>query len=267
MVAMGTFSHNPAKSTTAKLPLLPVRFRVGGRRMRKLHPRNARVLPLLLTMFLILGCTSARHRESPTNIIGNLKFRDSSTQDRFADTYRSASLYEDFRTVLLADAIAMDQEYRRGYVEMLRKAYLLSDSDVQSMQQDQGKDFSGSMSLLLFLFGGTNRPIPLGQPTSQWKVLLQDDDGQVLAPATIEKLKPENPTYRYLSSYFYGLDRWAEAFKVSFPKLDKVLLRQRIGNKPIELIVTGLQGTVRMTWQYPRVVYGRGPSPATQSSN
>ncbi len=87
-----------------------------------------------------------------------------------------------------------------------------------------------------------------------------------MTPATIEKLRPESPTYQYLSLYFYGMDRWAQAFKISFPKLNKTLLGQRIGSKPLELVVTGLAGTVRLVWQDPRVFYGSPNPPSSVPS-
>ncbi len=248
MIAMGTFSHNPVKSTTGNAGSRPARLRAAG---------WMALGALALLIASGAGCSSARTRESPSNIIGNLRFRDSDTEARFSRTYRSGSLYQDFRTVLLVDSIAMDMEYRRGYVAMMRKTYLLSDSDSATMMIEQDKDFGSNFSLLVFLYGGSNRPIPLGEQTSPWKVLLQDDDGQFLTPVTIERLRPENATYQYLSLYFYGLDRWSQAFKVSFAKLDKTLLHQTIGSKPIELIVTGLAGTVRLVWKDARVFYAR----------
>jgi hypothetical protein len=249
---MGTISHNPGKSTT------------GARaRLRLCACARAAVLGALVALVALgAGCSSARKRTDPATISGNLRFRDEETVRRFAKSYRSASLYQDFRTVLLADAIAMDQPYRRGFVQMVGKTYLLSDADMEAMARAQETEFAGTISFLVFLYGGSNRPIPLGDAASAWRVLLQDDDGQVLAPATIEKLRLESPAYQYLNLYFYGLDRWSQAFKVSFPKLDKTLLGQRLGRQPVTLIVTGLSGTVRMIWADPSVFYGSPAEPA-----
>lgn len=249
---MGTLSHNPAKSTTG-----------GARRGAGLR-RVARcgVLAALVALLAVgAGCTSARRRDDPSSIIGNLRYRDSGTEARFAKTYRSGSLYQDYRTVLLVDAVAMDLEYRRDYVAMLKKTYLLSDADTEGMLRAEDVDFDGTFSFLVFLYGGSNRPIPLGEPVSPWKVLLQDDDGQTLLPLSIERLRPENPNTRYLSLYFYGLDRWSQAFKISFPKLDKSTLRQPLGQHAIELIVTGIDGAVRLRWPDPREFY-RQPAAA-----
>ena len=247
MIAMETLSHNPVKSTTGS---------AGYRRALRCVAGRMALGAFALLIAVGAGCSTARNRESPSNIVGNLRFRDSDTEARFSRTYRSGSLYQDFRTALLVDAIAMDLEYRRGYVSMMRKTYLLSDGDTAAMWKQQEQDFDSSMALLVFVYGGDNRPVPLGEQVSPWKVLLQDDDGQLLTPGTIERLRPENSTFQYLSLYFYGLDRWSQAFKISFPKLNKVVLRQAVGKKPIELVVTGLPGTVRLVWQDPRVFYG-----------
>jgi hypothetical protein len=253
---MGTISHKPAKITTEAT--MDTRFSFA-------FPRRALLgIALALAVIAATACTSARKREQPTNLLGNLRFRDSATEQRFAASYRSGSLYQDFRTVLIADAVAMDVEYRRGFVEMLRKTYLLSDADAAAAQREQITEFDGCMCLLLFLYGGNNRPIPLGDVTAEWKVLLQDDDGQFLTSLAIERLRPENPTYRYLSLYFYGLDRWSQAFKVSFPKLNKSLLGQPIGTKPVELVITGMAGTVRLSWANPGIFYR--PIPVTEGA-
>jgi hypothetical protein len=201
------------------------------------------------------ACTSARKREDPTNIVGNLRFRDTDTQTRFAHSYRSAALYQDFRTALLADALAMDLSFRAGYVATMQKNFMLTDFDTANLRRDEDAEFDGNITLLVFLFGGNNRPIPLGDATSPWKVLLEDDDGQTLVPSVIEKLRPENPMYQYLSMYFYGLDRWSQAFKISFPKLDKSALHQAVGTHPVELIITGLAGTTRMQWRDTAMFY------------
>ena len=250
---METISHNPGKSTTSGSP--SARFCAPA--------RAAAVAALAMLIALGVGCSTARRRSEPTNLVANLRFHDAATERRFARSYRSASLYEDFRTVLLADAIAMDPSYRRGFVQMVSKSYLLSDADAQAMEREQQAEFASNMSLLVFLYGGNNRPIPLGQAESPWRVLLQDDDGQILAPAAIERLRPDSPTYRYLSMYFDGLDRWSQAFKISFPKMDKVTLGLPTGKQPITLIVTGLAGTARMVWSDPSVFYG-APAPAAQ---
>jgi hypothetical protein len=259
MIAMGTIIHNPRKSTTGAHPRAFA------------FARAAALAAVLALVIVCVGCSSARKREDPTNIVGNLRFRDSATERQFAQSYRSGSLYQDFRTVLLADAIAMDLPYRQGYVQMVSKTYMLSDADTRAMAHAQEAEFASTFSLLVFLYGGSNRPIPLGEAASPWRVLLQDDDGQVLVPATIEKLRPESAVYQYLSIYFYGLDRWSQAFRISFPKLDKVLLAQRFGKQPMTLIVTGLGGTVRMVWLDPSVFYGSPgppvPSPAATGSS
>ena len=252
---MGTLSHNPAKSTIGL-----ARRGAGMRRA----VRWGALAALVALLAVGAGCSSARRRDSPSSIAGNLRFRDSDTEARFARTYRSGSLYQDYRTVLLVDGIAMDLEYRRGYVGMLRKMYLLSDADTEGMLRAEEADFDGTLSFLVFLYGGSNRPIPLGEPISPWKVLLQDDDGQSLIPLAVERLRPENPNTQYLSLYFYGLDRWSQAFKITFPKLDKTALRQPLGQHPFELIVTGIAGTVRLRWPDPRAFYRPPPAPAAE---
>ena len=70
------------------------------------------IVLLLLWVLLLAGCTSARQRGEPTNLEGSRRFRNEDTFRYFHDVYRSGNLYQDFRPVLVVDAIYEDAEYR-----------------------------------------------------------------------------------------------------------------------------------------------------------
>ena len=64
----------------------------------------------------------------------------------------------------------------------------------------------------------------------------------------------------FLQMYFTGLDRWWEILRVRFPKLDKALLKQPLGEKPLQLTVTGVPGAVTITWEDRKRIYS-SPAP------
>jgi hypothetical protein len=206
----------------------------------------------------VAGCTTAQKRDSPTNLAGVLGFRNAEAADLFRDLHRAGNLYRDFRPVMTADAVPMDLQYRRLYLDMLKERYLLPEAEVVPMRAESDRDFDNSFELVVLIYGGTNEPVPLEKANSVWRVLLRDDDGELLPPAKIEKIKHDSPVYQYLNSYFYGLDRWSQLYRMVFPKLDKTLVGKTLGKGPVQLIVTGVAGTVVLSWPDPRIFYRPG---------
>ncbi|HKI98487.1 MAG TPA: hypothetical protein VKB51_08460 [bacterium] len=219
---------------------------------------------LLLSALLVLAlaaCSTARRRDAPQGPFTLLHYRDAATADYFRDTYRSGNFYEDFRPALVVDAIVQDRTYRRLYVDMLRKQFLLSDADVKQLQAQQEQAFETEISILLFTYEGTNEPSQLDKANAPWRLFLRDDEGQLESPLRIQRIRPESRTFLYINKYFRGLDRWSQAYQVDFPKLSKGRLGVSVGSHPFELIITGVPGTVTLKWDNPRVFYAvKGPT-------
>jgi hypothetical protein len=186
---------------------------------------------------------------------GALRFRSEETARHFLHNYRSGNLYLDFRPVMITDAIFQDERYRALFLETLRERYLLAEKDLEPMLREQQTRFDTHFEFLVFLYGGSNVPVRLNAPNSNWRILLRDDEGDVLEPVAMHGIGAETPTYRYIQSYFSGLDRWSQAYLIQFPKLEKTLTGQPIGSHPFELLVTGLEGTITMRWDDTRLFY------------
>ena len=214
------------------------------------------VLCAAFAVALLAGCSTARQRDEPENLIGNLRFRNAEAQAYFDRVYRSGNLYLDFRPVLVVDAIFKDAAYRRLYISELQARYLLPQREVDELTANNREAFAGGMEFILFAYAGNKRSVRLNQADATWKVVLRDDDGQVLTPSTIRRMDVNGPDFIYIDKYFYGVDRWSEAYLVTFPKLDKRLLGQQPGAGPMTLIVTGIEGTVSLRWQDPTLFYG-----------
>jgi len=242
--ATAIFSHKMGRNSTGT----SASGARDGARRRPGRRRAAAALALLLALLLAVGCSTARRRGEPDSLAGSLRQRDPATTAFFAEVYRSGSVYVDFRPVLVADAVFEDRRYRELFVQALSERLLLDAAQRGAVAAEQARGFSTRMEFLLFVYDGTNRPVRLNRPDSPWKVALRDDDGQLLQPAAVEPVKPDSPTYRFLETHFDGLDRWSRPFRVAFPKLPKGRLGQPPGPHPVQLIVTGLSGTVTMTW-------------------
>jgi hypothetical protein len=220
-------------------------------------PRRVAFAPALVLgiVALVAACTTARERDDPSSIRGSLRFRSAETEEHFRDSYRSGNLYLDFRPVMVADAIFQDERFRALFLKTMRDRYLLDENNLAKMVRDEQERFDGSFEFLVFLYGGSNVPVRLNAESANWRLLLRDDDGDVLQPISMHELRENSPTYRYIQGYFSGLDRWSQLYIVRFPKLEKAVAGQRLGKRPFELLVTGVEGTITMRWDKPGQFY------------
>jgi hypothetical protein len=216
---------------------------------------------LALSLALLTGCSTARERERPEGPLSLLRFRDAQTYAYFQHVYRSGNLYLDFRPALVVDAIVEDRRYRTLYVKMLGEQYLLPEAEVGRRQAEQEREFENRIAVLLFVYEGTTRHIPLDKKEAIWKLYLRDDDGEVQTPLEIVRLKEIHPTYLFLQKYFTGLDRWSQVYRVHFPKLSKAALGQPVGALPFQVILTGVKGTVVLQWDDAGVFYRTPETP------
>jgi len=214
---------------------------------------------LSLALFLS-GCSTARERDEPSNIVGNLRFKNAETQERLESSFRSGSLYREFQTELVADVIFADMDFRTQYSQTLKDRFFYADSAFQEMMAAERDSYENRFQFYLFLNSGINsKPVRLHKGNSAWKVLLKDDDGQLLAPQQVISIKADSTVFRYFEETFFGLDRWTEVYLVSFPKMDKARLIKKPGDHPIQLVLTGLAGTITTSWEDGKVFYaGRG---------
>ncbi len=226
-----TITHKMRKKTTN-----PIR-----------NASGARVAAALLLLALA-ACSTARLRDEPRNMLGSLRFRDAEAQRYFDGVYRSGDLYQDFRPVLVVDAIYKDQRYRTLYVHELQERMFLGAQQVADLTTRNQEAYDNTFEFVVFLYEGENPEPGLNQANSRWRVMLTDDDGQLIPPASMRRIGKNSPDFQYIDKYFYGVDRWSAGYVVTFPKLNKRLLGQAPGAAPMKLIVTGIAGTVSLAW-------------------
>jgi hypothetical protein len=231
--------------------------RDSNRPRRAAAPRfGALALALILSaLALVAACTTARERDNPSGISGVLRFRNAETEEHFRASYRSGNLYLDFRPVMIADAIFQDERYRALYLKTMRDRYMVPGENLERMIQDEQERFDGYFEFLVFLYGGSNTPIRLNAKTANWRLLMRDDDGDLLQPVYVHEIRDDSHEYRYIQGYFSGLDRWSQLYIVRFPKLEKAVAGQPVGKHPFELLVTGMEGTITMRWENPNQFY------------
>lgn len=234
----------------ARSALRPGAARIPGRRATGLL-----LAGLLALAPLLGGCTTARQRDEPRSMLGNLRFRDGESRRHFHQSYRSGNLYQDWRPVLVVDAIFKDEAYRRMFIDLVAERFYLDPAEVRELRREQQQAFDSHFEFLVLIYGGTNDPVRLTRADAQWRLFLRDDDGDLLRPESTTAIEEDSPTHLYLKAHFIGVDRWSEIYRVTFPKLEKSVVPAEIGTHPFQLIVSGVQGTVTMEWERPETFY------------
>ena len=247
-------SRNPVKN-------LPVQ-KMGQVVQKVPAMRRLFVISVLIAAVAVGGCSTARERYEPTGPLSLLRFRDAETASHLAESYRTGSLYLDFRPVLIVDALLEDSRFYEHYLRSLTTHYFLTPEEAQRKKSEFEQSFETEVAFLVFVYEGTNdRSRLTPQEKALWRLMLKDDDGALRTPLEIGRIKPESIEYAYLTKNFDGMDRWSQVFRVSFSKLSKGKMKLALGTHPFELIVTGIKGTVLLRWSDPGIFYLQPESP------
>ena len=172
----GILRHNVDRNTTKTNPSHPWRLARG---------------PLAVILFVCLlpaACSTARQRDTPENLLGNLRFRDAETFQFFHNVYRSGNLYRDFRPVLVVDSIYEDLQYRGRFLRVLEEQFLIRPEELVQMTAAQQQEYGNQMDFLLFVYGGSNDKVNLHKSDSRWRVFLKDDEGELISQAKLEPI-------------------------------------------------------------------------------
>ena len=105
-------------------PTQSARARVWRRMGVMVRLHTTLLVTLLAAVLVTQGCSSARNRDEP-GAMSLLSFRDSATADYLSGSYRTGSLYLDFRPALIVDAILEDARYQAHYLQSLGTHYML----------------------------------------------------------------------------------------------------------------------------------------------
>ena len=211
---------------------------------------------LIFFVLLLAGGCSTRFSDYEFHpIYRNVRFLDEQTETLFSKIHRFGFLYQDYRPVLVADVIFKGADYRKLYIEDMVKGYGLRQKQKDDMVREQRKAYHNRFDFILFLYNGSLNKIDLHKNKSQWKLYLQDDDGDEFLPMEVRKLKHDVPEAIFLKKYVIELDRWVEVYLVSFPKLAKSVLQEQSGEKDFKMTLTSLHGRILLTWKQAQLFY------------
>lgn len=214
--------------------------------------RTAFLISISVLLTLIFGCTTARQRSEEQNLYHVLKFKSSETEQFLDRQYRSGNIYLDYGTVLIVDAIYKDLSYRKRYYEEFSEVYYLEDTAKKELWKKNIEEYQNYYEFLVFIYSGGNDNVDFGNSKSQWQAFLKDDDGDILRPGEIHKLRRDVKEMVYLDKYFYPLDRWTEAYRIRFPRYNAKQVKKDF---PFQLVFSGIQGKTVMSWEDSSLFY------------
>ncbi|MBF0287942.1 MAG: hypothetical protein HQM14_08995 [SAR324 cluster bacterium] len=209
---------------------------------------QAAVILMILIGFLLPSCTTRKTFQWHP-LYTNLHFEDDAIRPLFERIHQNASLYQDYKTILIVDAIFKDIRYRQHFSREIATTYFLTPEQAKNLEKQQIQQFQNQFEFIVFLYGGSNDSLKLDTPAAHWKVYLKDDDGDLLQPTQITKLDEEHQEIRFLQKYIKMPDRWAEKYLIVFPKLSKTAILESPGKSPFQLIITSFAGKSLLSWQ------------------
>ncbi len=212
---------------------------------------------LILLTLVLTGCSTRFSDYDFYPIYRNVRFLDADTEELFSKVHRFGFLYQDYRPVLVADVIFKGADYRKLYANNIVEGYGLRQKQSDDILREQRKSYHNRFEFVLFLYNGSLDNIDLHKAKSQWKLYLQDDDGDELLPMEVRKLKHDAPEAIFLKKYMIELDRWVEVYLVSFPKLAKAVLQEESGTKDFQMTLTSLNGRILLEWKQSQLFYSK----------
>jgi len=165
---------------------------------------SAVVFLLIFTAGCVLGKTDMAFSVYPDSIVEQVKIN-----------VRSAKVYRDLDTVLIADILWYKPELKRRHlIEMSEKGRINEDEKMKMLAEINDKEAS-EIEFLAGFYTGEKKWNDFDSDSSIWKIRLEADDGSLVAPAKIEKLDLKKMTDSY---HFPFLTPWKSPYRITFAK-------------------------------------------------
>lgn len=151
---------------------------------------------------------------------------------------RTAKLYRELDTILIADVVYLGMDLRRTWVDHAAEAGRLGREEKAALLEKEEEENSASAQFLVALYTSEDEWNDLEKEDSRWSLFLEAD-GELVRPESIKKLKPgalklrDNLPFETAFRSFYI---------VSFP-------REAAGAPPYTLGMSSLLGEVKLRWR------------------
>ena len=192
---------------------------------------------LALSLVFILGCSTAKKRDYPTNILQDIKpfYRDFSAQ------HRAGNIYEDFELEIEVEAILKDASYQTMLNQAANKEAATGDRLDQALATDKDLNF------LVLIYTPEHRIKNAEELQKAWSFSLQGDKHNYLLVDFVA-VDESNLEYKFISDNLATFDRWSTVFSLNFVPQAANNESAGAANEMVTMTIKGLVGETRMSW-------------------
>ncbi|MGK7345954.1 MAG: hypothetical protein ACNS63_09125 [Candidatus Nitrospinota bacterium M3_3B_026] len=155
-----------------------------------------------------------------------------------ASMTRTARLYRELDTILIADVTLLDMGLRRAWVDQAAEAGRLGPSEKAALLEKEREENGASAQFLVALYTSEDEWNDLEKEGSRWSLFLEADGG-LARPESIRKVKLEELKLRDNLPFETAFRSF---YIVSFP-------REAAGGPPYTLGMSSLLGEVKLRWR------------------
>lgn len=185
---------------------------------------------LALGVFIAAGCASD-YAHSKFILLG------SPLDAEVARQTRTAKLYRQLDTLMIADVIYNGRALRTAWAEQKAKSARLGEEQASGLLAGQMERNGEYAQFYVALYTPDSEWNDLDKPQPHWTVLLETESGAV-NPVSIEKVKRDSVPWAGSLPFYPNFRTF---YKVDFP-------RRLAGSGPLKLALTSLQGETRLVW-------------------
>ena len=145
-------------------------------------------------------------------------FPDSFVQ-RAGKNIRSAKVYRDLDTVLIADIMWYDPELKRMHIEELSLEGRINEDEKRELLEEIAAKEETEIEFIAGFYTGEKKWNDFDKSSSIWKISLEAADGSQVAPSSIKKINLEKIPESHLFTF---LTTWKTPYRITFEKLDRL---------------------------------------------
>lgn len=161
---------------------------------------------------------------------------------------RSAKIYDGLESRLYISATFKNPDFVRAYAQRYAEEYQL-EPGLRETMLERGLELSETYNeFFVAAFTPDEKWNSFEGPGAIWKLYLEDDAGNRLAPVSVSRVDGSDPLIREFFPYF---DPWSYGYIVKFPKYTETGTEPIPGalTRSIRLKVTGILGKGELEWK------------------
>ncbi|MBI4950341.1 MAG: hypothetical protein HY955_09380 [Deltaproteobacteria bacterium] len=161
---------------------------------------------------------------------------------------RGVKVYEGLETKLYASATYKGIAFREAYIGRYAKDNQLDEGYAKALRERESELSEKYNEFFFTAYTPMDKWNDFDDPSSIWKLYLEDGNGSRLAPVSIARLDASDPLLR---EFFPYMDLWSTAYTVKFPKYSETGTEPIPGanTKSMRLVITGVLGKGELVWK------------------